>query len=471
MVYEANWESVSKHQAPDWFQNAKLGIFIHWGLYSVPGWAPITGALPEVVEREGWAGWFRNNPYAEWYMNSLRVPGSPTAAYHASQYGPDFGYQQFAPLFNQHIQSWNPQAWAELFAKAGAQYVVLTTKHHDGFLLWPSQQPNPFHQHYYARRDIVGELSSAVRQQGLQMGLYYSGGLDWTFKDHVIADLPDLFEAIPQTHEYSQYATTHFEELIERYAPAVLWNDIGYPAAADLSRLFADYYNRLSEGTINDRFTQLQLADRQQSLAELFAAGPPKPSHYDFRTPEYAVFDEIQADKWESCRGLGFSFGYNRNETSASIMSSTELIHSFIDIVSKNGNLLLNIGPRSDGSIVPEQQERLLALGEWLGHYGDAIYATRPWKRAEGRTSDGTALRFTQCENRLNVIVLASPAAGSVVLPDLMIAEQARISLAGQQEPLAWQRSPDGITVALPDGLPDSCAYALQISPIPEGDG
>ena len=467
MTYEANWESVSRHQVPQWYHDAKLGIFIHWGLYAVPGWAPTTGPLPEVVEREGWAGWFRNNPYAEWYMNSLRVPGSTTAEYHAQHYGANTSYQQFASQFNAQLQGWQPTAWAELFSKAGAQYVVLTTKHHDGFLLWPSALQNPFHQQYYAQRDIVGELSAAVRQQGLHMGLYYSGGLDWTFNDHIIADLPDLFQAIPQRADYMSYATSHFEELIERYAPSVLWNDIGYPAAADLPQLFAAYYNALPDGVINDRFTQLQLPDRQESLAELFAEGGPKPKHYDFRTPEYTVFDTIQAEKWECCRGLGFSFGYNRNESAATIMSATELIHSFVDIVSKNGNLLLNIGPRSDGSIAIEQQERLLALGEWLALNGDAIYATRPWKRAEGQTGDGVPLRFTQRDNTLNAIVLGTAQSTSVVLTELVPQDYTVIQLAGRQQPLAWERVEQGIVVSLPELLPEECAYTFQISPAP----
>lgn len=463
MSYQPTWDSVRSHPVPQWFDDAKLGIFIHWGLYSLPGWAPTTGPLPEVVAKEGWQGWFRRNPYAEWYMNSLRVPGSTTAAHHAEQYGAEFTYEQFAPQFNQSVEQWEPGAWADLFQQAGARYVVLTTKHHDGFLLWPSRQPNPFRTGYHASRDLVGELTAAVRQRNMTMGLYYSGGLDWTFNNQVIADLPDLFQAVPQSAEYAKYADAHVRELIDRYAPNVLWNDIGYPAATDLATLFAEYYNQLPDGVINDRFTQLNLSDIPENPAEIFAHGPPQPKHFDFRTPEYAVFDEIKREKWESCRGLGFSFGYNRNETAATMLSPTALIHSFVDIVSKNGNLLLNIGPRGDGSIPAEQQERLLALGGWLAVHGEAIYGTRPWQRAEGQTADGTAVRFTRGTDAFYATILGEAHAPQVTLRDLAIPEGTSITQLGRTQPLEWQQANADITVTLAPQHSDTPAYTLRI--------
>lgn len=242
MKYEPTLESVRRHPVPDWFHDAKLGIFIHWGLYSVPAWAPLGGELNQVIAKEGWIGWFARNPYAEWYMNSMRITGSPTQQYHTKTYGPDFAYQDFVPLFNQAIQGWNPTIWADLFRQAGARYVVLTAKHHDGFLLWPSQHPNPFYRNYHAQRDLIGELTEAVCAQGLKIGLYYSGGIDWTFNDLVIRDLVDLFAAIPQSDDYVAYANAHWRELIDRYRPSVMWNDIGYPARANLPELFSYYY-------------------------------------------------------------------------------------------------------------------------------------------------------------------------------------------------------------------------------------
>ena len=171
MSYEPTLESLQRHTVPDWFHDAKLGIFIHWGLYSVPAWAPNAGELGEVIAEGGWDKWFAENPYAEWYMNSMRIAGSPSQRHHLETYGPDFGYRDFVPMFNEATQEWDPGAWAELFRQAGARYVVLTTKHHDGFLLWPSEHPNPFQENYYARRDLVGQLTAAVRKQGMEMGL------------------------------------------------------------------------------------------------------------------------------------------------------------------------------------------------------------------------------------------------------------------------------------------------------------
>ena len=466
MTYEPTLESVRTHVVPDWFHDAKLGIFIHWGLYSVPGWAPTTGPLYEVVAREGWQGWFARNPYAEWYMNSLRIPGSPTASYHAQHFGADFPYERFVETFNRDTSSWDPSRWADLFRRAGAQYVVLTTKHHDGFLLWPSARPNPFRDGYHATRDLVGDLTGAVRDAGLRMGLYYSGGLDWTFNDRVIADMIDLFMGVPQQAAYVEYANAHWKELIDRYQPSVLWNDIGYPAAANLPELFSYYYNTVPEGVINDRFTQAPVGDGPPDPAAIMQAVAqgmlPAPPHFDFRTPEYAVFPDIKAEKWESCRGLGYSFGYNRNETVDDMLSPAELVRSFVDIVSKNGNLLINVGPMGDGTIPTEQAERLEALGAWLAVNGEAIYGSRPWTRAEGTTDSGIGVRFTRKGADLYAILLDTPQQPQVTLTGLTIPAGASVTLFGYGDIAAVQRD-SGLTVTLPSPLADAPAHTIKI--------
>jgi alpha-L-fucosidase len=467
MSFEPTLESIRGHRVPNWFHDAKLGIFIHWGLYSIPGWAPTTGPMPEVVATQGWQGWFRRNPYAEWYANSLRVPGSATIEFHQAQYGADFDYDDFAAQFDHATATWDPQAWADLFAEAGAKYVVLTTKHHDGYLLWPSTHRNPQRPQLQSSRDLVGDLTDAVRAKGLMMGLYYSGGLDWTFNDRPIADIIDLFMAVPQTPEYNAYSNAHLRELIERYQPTVLWNDIAYPADTNLLELFADYYNRVPDGVVNDRWAQRKLPSDPAKLTELFTQdggfGPPASVHYDFHTPEYASFSEIREEKWESCRGLGFSFGYNRNEDDSNMLSATELIHSFIDIVSKNGNLLLNVGPMGDGTIPAGQIERLRALGAWLKTNGEAIYATRPWQRAEGQTDQGVAVRFTAKGDALYATLLGNPQTGPLQFTDLVAAPGATITLLGHDQPLVWQQQGTDLVVTLPD-LPDSPAHVLKIA-------
>ncbi len=467
-MYEATRESISTHQAPDWFHDAKLGIFVHWGLYSVPGWAPQNGTPHDVVAREGWNAWFARNPYAEWYGNSIRIPDSPSAAYHAAHYSADFTYEQFAPQFDAASKAWDPGEWAALFATAGARYAVLTTKHHDGFLLWPSIHPNPHQRGYQATRDLVGEVTAAVRAQGLRMGLYYSAGLDWTFNARPIVEGADLVRAIPQQAEYVSYATTHLRELIDRYAPSVLWNDIGYPHAANLYELFAYYYNRVPDGVINDRFGQPRpdgtTAVPSDPLAVLGTAPTP---HLDFRTPEYTTYSTIAAEKWESTRGLGHSFGYNRNEAPEHMLSTAGLIHLFVDIVSKNGNLLLNVGPTATGLIPTEQRRRLLALGEWLGTNGAAIYRTRPWVRAEGRTSDGIPVRFTQHDGVLYAILLGTPPHRDVAIQGLTAEPGTTIRLLGQEALATWLHWNDHLAITLPESLSDAPAHVLRIAPQP----
>lgn len=452
MPYEPTPESVRQHPVPDWFHDAKLGIFVHWGLYSVPAWAPLTGELDKVVSERGWEHWFAHNPYAEWYANSMKIEGSPTRQHHARAYGADFPYHAFAATFNGGLARWNPDTWAALFAEVGARYVVLTTKHHDGFLLWPSRTPNPFIEDYFAARDLVGDLAESVCAHGMRMGLYYSGGLDWTFLGEPICDLPSLVAAVPQQPEYIAYADAHWRELIDRYQPSVLWNDIGYPFAANVDALFADYYNTLPDGVVNDRFSMPPGAGNR---------------HFDFTTPEYAVYDDIQPHKWESTRGIGFSFGYNQNEDARAFLSVEELVHSFVDIVSKNGNLLLNIGPMADGTLPEGQRERLRGLGAWLQVNGEAIFGTRPWARAEGDAGEGIGVRFTQKGDALYVIVLGAPAGSQVSIASLAVDANAVVTLLGYDGALAWAQDGARLTVTLPGSLPEAPAYSLRITPKP----
>ncbi|MCB0075340.1 MAG: alpha-L-fucosidase, partial [Caldilineaceae bacterium] len=266
----------------------------------------------EILESGDWATWFANNPYAEWYMNSWRIEGSPTQQFHHEQFGKDFSYFDFAAQFNDAVEAWDPTAWADLFADVGARYVVLTTKHHDGFLLWPSRTPNPFIPGYHARRDLCADLRDAVTARGMTMAYYYSGGLDWTFNDTVIQDLADIPKAVPQQQAYVDYANAHWRELIDRYETMILWNDIAYPANTDLNVLFAEYYNKLPDGVVNNRFTQ---------TFQMTESGIVSDNHFDFETPEYTSFREIREKKWESCRGIGASFGYNRAEGPAQYQS------------------------------------------------------------------------------------------------------------------------------------------------------
>jgi alpha-L-fucosidase len=465
MKFEPTLESVRQHQVPDWFHDAKLGVMVTWGLYSVPGWAPLSGDLTDIVAKEGWPAQFIKNPYAEWYLNTLRIEGSPTHRFHVQTYGENFPYDNFAPMFNEAIKQWQPDTWSSLFQKAQMHYVVLITKHCDTFLPWPSAHPTRRKPgKFYASRDIVGELTESVRRAGLKMGLYYCGGMDWVYNPKVLRDFPDVFSSTPQEPEYVEYVNAHWHELIDHYKPSIMWNDIGYPVAANAAELFAYYYNTVPDGVINDRFGQVLVQDK---LPEEGVLTNPAGLHWDFKTPEYTAYNRIIEYKWECVRGIGHSFGYNRNEGPEEYIAVDKLIPMFVDIVSKNGNLLLGVGPMADGTIPDLQQDRLLGLGAWLDVNGDAIFGTRPWKTAEGRASGRIDVRFTQKGDALYAILLGTPSDETVTLENLHAADNTTVNLLGYPRALDWRQSGDHFAATLPPHVKPAPAHALRISPQP----
>ena len=435
---------------PPWFDDAKLGIFVHWTAAAVPAFAPVTDSPFDLAATGGWEEAMRCSPYVEWYQNSIAIEGSPAAAHHAEVHG-NRPYDDFVAQFLAGHAGWQPEPWADLFAQAGARYVVLVTKHHDGVLLWPSATPNPHKEKWASERDLVGDLASAVRARAMRFGTYYSGGLDWTFGGLPITDLAAMFRAIPQSPEYLAYAGGHWQELIDRYQPDVLWNDIGYPAAADLPGLFERYYAAVPDGVVNNRFDWIA----QTSGAV----------HCDFVTPEYSTTGDPNR-KWESTRGIGTSFGYNRFEPESSYLAPDALVRLFVDVVAHGGNLLLNVGPTADGVIPWVQAQRLLALGWWLRTNGDAIYGSRPWSRADGTTAEGHHVRFTAKDDALYAIVCNTPRSAVVEL-DITPARDARVELLGHDAPLAWRSTEHGCRVELPAQPAEAPALTLRVSPAP----
>jgi alpha-L-fucosidase len=435
MTFAPTLESLAAHRVPQWFEDAKFGIFIHWGLFSVPAFASRSGSISDAF-RDRYDTAVARTPYTEWYWNAIKVPESESAAHHRAAWH-DIPYQDFRAPFFEGLAGWNPSAWTDLFARAGARYVVLVTKHHDGFCLWPSQIANFHEEGWTSPRDIVGELAGAVRAKGMKFGIYYSGGIDWTFNRTPLRTLGDFLASTPGG-DYPAYAEAQTRELIERYEPSVLWNDISWPARLpSLLELFADYYNRIEDGVVNDRWMPLswrtrllkigyfrrqldaRLKKAMQKAGPRRGVVPPEPPHYDFRTPEYATFDRIEARKWEATRGMSHSFGYNRRDTDADYESVECFVHSFIDTVSKNGNLLLNVGPRGEDAQIPSEQiARLEGFGRWLKLNGEGIYGTRPWKRAEGKTAEGIPVRFTQKPGAVYAHLLGSPPQRFTLLGD-----------------------------------------------------
>jgi len=478
-VYEHTWESVRTHDVPVWFRDAKLGVFIHWGLYSVPAWAPRVPDSAQAMREHGAGGMFRANPYSEWYMNSARVEGNPPRQHHRDTYGPDFDYRAFAEEFDRATAIADLDALASTLRGAGAEYVVLTTKHHDGFTLWPTGVPHPRHASHQAKRDLVGEFTAAVRRGGMRMGLYYSGGYDWSVNDAVMSRGSDAILAIP-TDGYTEYAAAHVRELIERYEPSVLWNDIAWPGGGDLAALIADYYNAVADGLINDRWAEspakigwlarrmLRVTDgvarrfwkhMPQRMKELDFSGA---AHADFTTPEYRSFDEIQPKPWEQTRGIGNSFAYNQHEDPADLLSITALVRDFVDTVSKNGNLLLGVGPRADGTIPEEQLAVLAGLGDWMRVNREAIIGTRPWHRADAATAEGVDVRFTTSGDALYALLVTTPTVRELTLPVSSGADM-RVELLGHA-PLDAKTTGTGTRILLPEMLPVSPVHALRIS-------
>ncbi|MCP4753486.1 MAG: alpha-L-fucosidase [Proteobacteria bacterium] len=482
--YQPSLESVREHRVPEWYHDAKFGIFIHWSLSSVPAFAPTDkGDITEIVTKYGWKRHYANNPYAEWYQNSLRIENSPVSRFHAEKYGPEYSYDGFASSFNESARQWNPEEWADVFKEVGARYVVLVTKHHDGFLLWPSDHPNPKKKGWQTERDLVGELTSAVRQRGMKMGLYYSGSLDWSFDERPIRDTAGLMVNGPTTREYVDYVEAHFRELIDKYQPSVLWNDIGYPPGADLNELFAYYYNRISDGVVNDRWLQIPKRGRwlysswpirplldyvmKRSLMKE-GISPPIPPHSDYSTPEYTTLSTVSERKWECVRGIGKSFGYNSVETPKDYLTVPELVRMLVDIVSKNGNLLLNTGPTGDGRLHDVQLDRLSGMGRWLKTNGEAIFETRPWKVAEGETTEKIEVRFTEKNDDLYAILMDTPKHGEIRILGLQAASGTTVRLLGSRGHLAWEQCGSDLRIVFREELPESPAHALKISPRPQ---
>ena len=283
-------------------------------------------------------------------------------------------------------EKWDPGKWAKLFKKAGAQYVVLTTKHHDGFCLYPSKYTDFNCAEMGPKRDITGELTDAVRAEGIRMGLYYSGLIDWQYANDPIFEDDDLFGTASPTFEYADYSYKQMMELVDTYKPSVFWNDIGWPKQSEemMPYFLAHYYNKVEDGVVNDRFNG---------------------RFHDFLTKEYKQGKVDRSEKWEMCRGMGLSFGYNENEGDDQIISEKDLISLLVGTVANNGNLLINIGPKADGTIPEEQERRLLVLGKWLEINGEGIYGTRCSRRESIIMDNGTAVHFTAKGTDLYVFV------------------------------------------------------------------
>ena len=447
-VYEADWSSLDTRPIPSWFEDAKFGIFIHWGVYSVPAYRPLEEGLYA--------------SYAEWYYAKVyQSEKNGGKEFHAKNYGESFSYRDFAPLFTAEL--WEPGEWAELFEKAGAKYVVLTSKHHDGFCLWPTK--SPYKKNWNSMdtgpgRDLVGELSEAVRDAGMRMGLYYSiieWESSWTNRTETGYYIP-MAEVekykIPEDEYVDNHLIPQLKEIITEYQPSLVFADGGewdgtveqWKTLDFLSWLYTESPVK-NEVVVNDRF----------------AKGMPG-NHGDYYSSEYSDANLEDRHPWEESRGIGGSYGYNRAENIDDYNTSEELIHELISIISRGGNLLLNVGPTADGRIPVIMQQRLLDVGEWLGVNSEAIYHTRQTDLAKGIQEN---ILFTSRGNSLYGIITEWPTDVIKIKLESNTIKVEDVSMLGIDYNIRWQQIGDILSISLPlltiDKLPCIYAWSLRI--------
>lgn len=425
MKYENNWDSLNSRPVPEWFADAKFGIFIHWGLYSVPAYTA-------------------KGQYAEWYQWQLeKQPELTTKAWHESVYGENYKYTDFVEGFKAEL--FDAKEWAELFRKSGAKYINITSKHHDGFCLfktdhawnWNSMDVGP-------HRDFCMELKEAMKDTGVRFGVYHSV-YEW---------FHPLYLKDPE-----EYALKHLhpmlKELITKYEPSTLFTDgeWDHPSSTWHSTEFLTWlYN---ESPVKDYIVP---NDRWGKETRGHLGG-------NFTT-EYGYIEEgkriedVELNRpFEECRGIGRSFGLNRIENTEDYLSAKELIEMLVELVSKGGNFLLNIGPAADGTIPVIMQERLLQIGDWLNVNGEAIYGTRLYTKNPQKDT-----YYTKKGDTVYAIINRFPF-GSITLSEVDYDEHIKARLLAHDAPLTTENDGGKLKITFPAINPDEvkCQYLYAI--------
>ncbi len=468
--YEENWESLTKYnEQPDWFQNAKFGIYFHWGVYSVPA--------------------FGN----EWYPRNMHFEGSKEYAHHLEKYGhpSKFGYHDFVPMFE--AENFKAEEWATLFEKAGARFAGLVAEHHDGFSMWKSKATpwNAFDKG--PQRDIAGELKKAISAKGMKfittfhharnLQRYKGKSDEKTFSNShyplfegmpPTSDNPELkylYGNIPENEWLEKVWLGKLKEVIDNYQPDIIWFDSWLDQIPESYRLkFCACY--LNEAEKWGR--EVVIVRKQNDL----------PLECSVEDLEKSRKNRLGEKSWMTDETV--STGSWCYTSDLKIKPVADVLNVLIDIVSKNGVLLLNISPMADGTIPADQQNLLLKMGEWLGKFGESIYGTRPWYTyGEGPTKEpegsfkyhqeflkikysGKDIRFTTKGNTLYVITLGLPE------NDLFLKSFAKdslssslrikkISMLGDNQPLKWYLQEEGLSIGLPSAVPDSMALVFKV--------
>ena len=455
-TYQPSWESLDSRPVPQWFKDSKFGIFIHWGVYAVPGWSS-------------------KGNYSEWYQYGLQNGDTARQQFHKTKFG-DRTYYQLADDFKAEL--FNPDEWAKLFERSGAKYIVLTSKHHDGFTLWPSKEADKdwgFKWNAAAigpKKDLIKELFNAVRKTSVHPGLYYSL-YEW---------FNPLWKSDPARY-VSEHAWPQMKELINNYQPEVFWTDGDWDGNDKFwkSKEFLSWlYN---ESPVKDKVVTY---DRWGSGVQF--------KHGAVFTPEYQPDLDFEGHYMEESRGMAASYGYNREEDAWDYNSTQSLVLQLIDKVSRGGNFLLDIGPDEHGKIPPIMQERLLQIGDWLSVNGEAIYNTTKWQTASqwsegrrdyksGRNGDlllkltvdpdpGYAVKeifytYNEQHNSLYAFFPIYPSDKQLVLKNIQLPVGTSVSFLSTKEKLSWYQQGESVIVNLPDYDPNKIkaayAYALKI--------
>ena len=360
-MYEKSWKSLDSRPIPKWFGDDKFGIFIHWGVYSVPSWRGLENAL--------------FGSYAEWYYASVYGKyRNHDENFHKEHYGEDFEYRDFAKSFNAEL--FDSDKWAKLFRSAGARYVVVTSKHHDGYCLWPTENQHKKNWRVTdvgPKIDLLGSLKNSFDKENLKMGLYYSI-IEWETNrshrvngEHFIPQKDVNKYGISEDDYPNEILIPQLKELVNNYHPTLIFSDGGewdlseeYTQTKDFLAWLYNESPVKDEVVVNDRFFK----------------GMPG-NHGDYYSTEYNDVDGFINHPWEESRGIGQSYGYNRAEDASSYNTFESLIKILVDVVSKGGNFLLNVGPTADGRIPEIQEERLLQIGKWMDINSESIYSTK----------------------------------------------------------------------------------------------